>query len=132
MSRVDSYIVLEHENEQIFRLVYCKTKFVKSSAAILTATFSFLLQLCLTCYVVLNNKALKCEFVNESQILWEPKGAHPAWYYGRRLNAEGDVTSNILDAARNGEDESVRALLDSGVDPETRNPHGWTALHKGR
>jgi|EP00945_MAST-04E_sp_MAST-4E-sp1_P001003 DTW domain-containing protein YfiP len=81
-------------------------------------------------YVVLNNKALKCEFINESQILWEPKGAHPAWYYGRRLNAEGDVTSNILDAARNGEEDAVRALLDSGVDPETKNKHGWTALHK--
>ena len=83
-------------------------------------------------YVDLNNKALTKEFKNESQILWSNTngvGGHPAWYYGRRLDAEGDVDS-IIYAARNGFLDKVKHYLNSGTSANTTNMYGWTALHK--
>jgi len=48
--------LLDDKRSNIFRLVYCKTKFKKFKNSIFHAMFSFALQLCLTSYVVLHNK----------------------------------------------------------------------------
>ncbi len=39
-----------------------------------------------------------------------------------------DVESELLEAARNGQTERVRDLLDGGADVDTQNADGFTAL----
>ena len=39
-----------------------------------------------------------------------------------------DVNSELLEAAKNGQTERVRGLLDAGADVDTQNDDGFTAL----
>lgn len=67
-------------------------------------------------YVRLNNRALKCEFKNTNQILWEYQnnlsagsGGHPAWYFGRVLVQEHSNTRTIVEEDEYG-NEKIKTI----------------------
>ena len=76
-------------------------------------------------YVQLNNRALKCEFKNTNQILWQydnnlsqGSGGHPAWYFGRVLVQERAANiQTIIEQDGNGNNK-MKTIQSSPIQAE--------------